>query len=852
MRCLAMLLLLVPLLPVSAQRTAAEWLRRADSLFRGGNVAAAQRAIEQTIDLAMQQHDEPIEAQARLTLGARLSQQAQYEASDVQMHAALALYERSGNRRKAAESHTFLGQNAYMSGRYEEARGEYERAMAIFETLEDWEAVARMHYSLTFFGAATEQLNHLQRGLELARKAGSRRAEAELLHAQGDWAYGADDFDAAFESLSQARSILEALGDQRALARTLTSIGRLYRVHGHPDQALLCYRQARDLQREAGDAQGGIQSLVAMGVALNLLGRSSEALRYDQEAVQLARKSGSPLLIKYTLEAVASSNMHLGQYAAAASVLEEARHMPPPRIETLMLLSSARFHLGQYEAARDAAEEGLRSAREHGELRRSLLENRAQALWKLGKSEEAARDVRELMKAVEEARAKLVSTDFMKQGFSDTDRAATGLSIQILLDTGDAREALEVAERARGRALLDLLAAKNVAYRRTAATAPSESAPALARRLNSTILAYWVDERGTVIWTVSPEGRISHARTATGAQTLERWVLEAMAGSGNGSKIATRSGSAILAGSPARAPWRQLYDAVIRPIRSSLPLKAGSRLTIIPSGPLFRVSFAALLDERNRYLIEKYALHYAPAIDVFEYTDKARQRAAGLPARYLLVANPAGMPSADGKPLPALPGSEQEAERIAALLPAGSGVLLKGKQADEASVRTAMPAAKVIHLATHGIIDNHDPLGSFLALGRTVGRPGGNGRLTAAEVYKLDLRADLVVLSACSTGLGRISGDGVAGLARAFFYAGVASVLSTVWDVADLTAARLIEDFYRSEGRSGKSEALRNAQLRLIRALRRGEVRVDTPFGALPLPEEPALWAGYVLLGEPD
>jgi len=112
-----------------------------------------------------------------------------------------------------------------------------------------------------------------------------------------------------------------------------------------------------------------------------------------------------------------------------------------------------------------------------------------------------------------------------------------------------------------------------------------------------------------------------------------------------------------------------------------------------------------------------------------------------------------------------------------------------------------------------------------------------------------------VVLSACRTGLGRINGDGVAGLARAFFYAGAASVISTLWDVPDQPAAQLMEDFYRSFGdgsKKGKSEALREAQLRLLRSLRKGDVRVDTPFGALSLPESPVLWAGYVLLGEPQ
>jgi CHAT domain-containing protein len=254
-------------------------------------------------------------------------------------------------------------------------------------------------------------------------------------------------------------------------------------------------------------------------------------------------------------------------------------------------------------------------------------------------------------------------------------------------------------------------------------------------------------------------------------------------------------------------------------------------------------------------LIENYALHYSPAIEVFRYTRRAHQRTSSGSLRYLLVANPSGMPAADGKALSALPGSEKEVRTIAQLAPPGSAMLLQRRQADEASVRAAMTGAKVIHLATHGVIDNRNPLASFLAFGRINSEPDSDGRLTAEEVYRLDLNADLVVLSACRTGLGRITGDGVAGLARAFFYAGTASVISTLWDVIDGPTAQLFADFYRSlgnDGKNGKSEALRDAQLHLLRSLQSGRVREETPFGKLTLPEDPVFWAGYVLLGEPQ
>lgn len=875
MRWLAPLVLCLTLAPaISAQKTAAQSLKEANEFSQKGDQAGARRLLEQTIDLAVQETDRKVEADARYSLGAALNQRAQYEASNIQLRAALRIFEDLGDQARQAQTHSALGVAAWASGKQADARADFEKALALYEAMENWAEAAKQHHNLTFATPGAEALEHIQRGLELARKAGARKTEAMLLHVWADKEYGSEDFDAAFDRLNQARSMLEELDDRQHLARVLTSIGRLYRVHGHPDQAFQFYQRARAMQEEAGDVQGEIQSLEAMGVALNVLGRSVEALRYDQEALQLGRGSGSPFIVKSTLAALASTQIHLGRYREAAAVAEEACRMAPPRIEPFIQLSAALFRLGQYEAARKAAEDGLAIVDGKGEVVRAAKQNRAQALWKLGRTEEALREVRQLMASVDQARTKLVPADFMKQGFSDTDRDVTSFAIDVLLESGEEREALETAERARSRAFLDLLATKHISpnplsetesddalrRRSSARAASAEDMIALARRLDSSIVAYWVEDTSTIIWVISAEGRIVHARTSRGTAALEQQINDALRlpeiPRGPALvQIAARGGETVLAGRNTQAAWRQLYDALIRPIRSSLPSKPGSRLTIIPSGPLFRLSFAALRDEKGRYLIEKYALNYSPAIEVFRYTRRAQQGTSALPARHLLVANPSGMPSFAGKALPALPGSEKEVQSISRLAPPGSVVVLRGKQADEASVREAMQAARVIHFATHGVIDNSNPLGSFLALGRTNSQPNGDGRLTVEEVYALDLHADLVVLNACRTGLGPISGDGVAGLARAFFYAGTASVVSTLWDVADQPAAQLITNFYRSLGQggmSGKSEALRDAQLHLLHTLRNGEVRVDTPLGKLSLPEDPVLWAGYVLFGEPQ
>ena len=893
-----------------SQVTAAEWLAEAGKWFQSGDLIAARRALERTIEIAEKEQNRQIEADARAYLGGGMHQAGEYEAANAQFQKALGLYEQLGNPSRAASVKTFLASIASLTGDNNKARSYYAEALAVYESLNDLAAVASLHSSLAFVTAGDEAKRHIDQGLQLARRIGARKTEAQLLHLWADRDYASDDFRSAFDRLDQSRSIFEELGERDALSRVLTSLGRLYRAHGRPDQAIPFYQRALELQKQSGDKQGIIQSLNAITVALNILGRNVEALRNEEEALRLARETGSPLLIKFVLEGVASSHLYLKQYQKAADLLEEARQLPPPRISTLNLLSEARFQLKQYQAALQTAEEGLQLERT-----RIVLQDRAQALWKLGRAPQALSDIREVLDEIEHARTTLVPTDFMKQGFSDTYRYATDLAIRVFLDNGQAQEALAIAEQARGRAFLDLLATRNLATKveslteqaandaaagsrtrsdatwfaslltrgdassenptarvtrrsadlpsfGTASAASREDLIELAARLNSTILSYWIDADSTIIWTISPDGRVSSARTNFGEETLSKWIDESLGpvkqsnSRGGVIELSSRAGDTVLTSQARQPAWRKLYDALIRPVRASLPSKEPRRLTIIPSGQLFRLSFAALKAENGRYLIEDYSIHYAPAAAVLKYTSLTRRRTADLPARYVLVANPAGMPRmADGKSLPRLSGADEEVRKIAQLLPSGDATILRGSNADETTVRKAIPSAKVIHFATHGIVRADDALGSFLALGGTAESAAADGRLTVEEVYGLDLHADLVVLSACRTGLGQISADGVAGLARAFFYAGASSVVSTLWDVADEPASQLIADFYRSLANRtetwSKGEALRMAQLHLLRSLRNGQLQVNTPFGKLPLPEDPVLWAGFVVLGEP-
>ena len=392
----------------------------------------------------------------------------------------------------------------------------------------------------------------------------------------------------------------------------------------------------------------------------------------------------------------------------------------------------------------------------------------------------------------------------------------------------------------------------------SASPSATDDLVATAARLKSTMVVYWVGEDELFIWAVAPDGSVQARRVSVPQGRLIELIRETSPIPEKTTKdpapvIVMRGDSTMPVRAARPVAWRALYDLLIQPIRAVLPQTPGALLTIVPQGPLLNLSFAALQNARGRYLLEDYALHYAPAGAVLQYT-APKKRADARTGPMLLVADPA-LPKLTtlDRPLPRLPGARGEAAQIARLVPARRLTVLQDDNASENLTRENVADKAVLHFATHAIVSDDDPFASFLALGPAAGGTSADGRLTSQEVYGLDLEADLVVLSACRSAGGSVTGDGISAFARAFIYAGTASLVASLWDVADEPTNRLLPHFYKSWlAGASKSRALRDAQLRLLRDLRAGRVTLNTPAGLVAIPEHPVFWAGFALFGEPE
>jgi CHAT domain-containing protein/tetratricopeptide (TPR) repeat protein len=343
---------------------------------------------------------------------------------------------------------------------------------------------------------------------------------------------------------------------------------------------------------------------------------------------------------------------------------------------------------------------------------------------------------------------------------------------------------------------------------------------------------------------------------------------------------------------------------VVLPDSALSQLRQGNihHLLVIPDGALHYVPFAMLRvrteKDATQYLIEQYAISYTPAMTTLETIRKQkieRQRNRKGPRREVLAfANPAfgsepvvaaATTGADdmvtrlrsfrgdyykdsGLKRIALPETEQEAMRVASLFgppqqyrtpssqrPEGTAVVYSQRGASEDQVerlleatgeKSQRPGWRYLLFSTHGLADVRNGMLSCLALSEPEANSQEDGYLQAQEVMGLDLDTDLVMLSACQTGLGRLSGgEGLVGLTGSFFYAGAESVCASLWQVPSGPTSQMVTEFFKGlkDGKVSRAEALRQAQLKVMRGGR-------TPDGKSADYSSPFCWAAWGLYGE--
>lgn len=687
------------------------------------------------------------------------------------------------------------------------------------------------------------------------------------------------DYSRAIAYFQENLSLVQKDSDLANDIAAYQKIGDAYYASGRYSTATEYYQQALNQARASNNSLEEVRALTNLVSGYRSLHQFVDARQHAEEAVQIAQSLDDPWTQGIALwelgnvQLLVQDDQTIDTFQSLVALSDNANGFP----QSLALRSLGEAHLtfGNPDNAIALFQQALVLDQQVNDT-----ESEGHTLSDLGRAYQQAGDLnaaeaafRQAVSIWEGLRSNLGDRDDIKVSLLTRQRTAYQNLQTVLVAQDKPLEALEVAEQGRARALADLLS-QNVGAQigdfQTGDT-QTEAAPiiqsptlaeivAIAQTQNATLVEYSETLEALYIWVIKPSGEIIFEQVemfnpaavlpAAASQTTNQPTMLSSA-------IAeTRSASGITLGNRPRAYDRvnrfnetleTLYTLLIEPIEDHLPSQPEERVIFIPQGELFQVAFPALRNQEGQYLIETHTLLTAPSIQTLGLTQSLRQSQGQTTddtstTDVLVVGNPVMpvLPNHIGVPLASLPGAEEEALTVADILTTSA---LTGAAATEPVVTHKMKTASIIHLATHGLLDYGSPEVSLvrdvpgaiaLAPDPRVNASTGDGLLTASEIMALSLQAELVVLSACNTGRGDITADGVIGLSRALMTAGVPSVVVSLWAVPDAPTSLLMAEFYRQlDHTPDKAQALRQAMLLTLQTH-----------------PNPVDWAAFTLIGE--
>lgn len=740
-----------------------------------------------------------------------------------------------GDRHSQARATIALGQAYQVLGDRQRALINYENGLRLYESIGDLYSVAVMSFKLATMYVRDypeKALPYYERSLALSREHGFLRNEANAF----------------------------------------SEIALVYASQNRPDQATQQYRQAQEFFEKIGDRRGQLTAMINYGDFVFRLGQKQQALEVFNEALPLSREVGDTSIFLDTLFQLARVNSSLGNYETALSFIDQSLEqieklragVDTPDLRTLYF-SGVRQHydlcidiLMKLQQQQPAGDFGRRAFLVSEKSRaRSLIDlvREIRSTWREGANPNLLRRERETIALI---------------------RSASDYQWNLSLNgVKDPAEAAEVAERitkltAEYREIQGELRAQNQT-RPELAEFELKDVRQVQRELqagDSLLLEYSLGNERSYLWATTGDSFQSYelpARKELEDQALELYNL-----------LTARQQSGLDQASAEAADKKYfekvagLSQTLLGPVATQLGSK---RLIVVREGALQLIPFDALIDPRNQdvdpdettnvYLSATNEVVALPSMSTLLAARAAKRRSASSGRVVAVFADPVFGPNDDRvqagsstvaqaaslsdsqNSLPAVSASRliysaEEADAISAMAPGGSTMMAKGFEASrETAMSQRVGEYQVVHFATHGFLNADYPELSAIVL-TSMDQNGGQqpGVMPLNDIYSLDLSAELVVLSACQTALGKdIKGEGLIGLPHAFMSAGSKSVVASLWKVDDRATALLMSYFYEGMLKQGlpASAALRAAKLKMMQ---------DKQYSA------PYYWAGFVFQGD--
>lgn len=731
--------------------------------------------------------------------------------------------------------------------------------------------------SYSGLGEFDKAIDYLQQAVVILQAGTDRNAESYTLSNIGHAYKGLENYQEALKYFEQARAIQQKTGNRVQEAETLDLTGAVYAEMGQPEKALAFHQQALEIQRATQNIRREAISLRNLGHVYSLLGQPQKAVEQLNESLSILRSIGDLNSAAVALEERARAEERIGDLAASKKSIEESLSL----IETVRARSGSQQLRASYLASREKAYEFYVDLLMQLDAKDARKGYAAEAL----KVSERGR-ARSLMELLSEAHVDIregVNADLIKREreLSQLLNAKAQREIQLTARKGNKQEIDTLRKEIS--ALEDEYQQVQATIRRASPgyAALTQPQPLELKEIqqqldsNTLLLEYSLGDERSYLWIVTTDTLMTYQLPKRAEiQSVAKQVYDSLTARSVSKSLETpvqRQQRIFQADEQFRRSATQLSNMILRPAAAAFGRK---RLVIVADGILQYIPFAALANPKS-VIAEPLVIHHElitlPSASSLAIQRKNLAGRKPAPQTLAVLADPvfttndprlakslsrvqeevaaatAGTRRIEHPTEPLgqlsirrLPFTRHEADQILAVVPSSSNLKAVDFRANRSlAMSDELSKFKYVHFATHGYLDSARPDLSAIVLS-LVDQQGNpqDGFLRSHDIFNLNLPTELVVLSACETGLGKdVKGEGLVGLTRGFMYAGARRVIVSLWSVNDKATASLMQRIYTGILKNNKTPAasLRAAQIEMWR-----QKQWQSPY----------YWAAFVIQGE--
>jgi CHAT domain-containing protein len=732
-------------------------------------ILARQGAIKEALDLL---RAEPPES---------------FETADLAVRRKLVQGVESASVPLPADAKRFLAEGkALATAHHPELLGELAIASGAVDFLQD-----------DFKGAAAAY----QDALQIARKQNDAYVQASALGGLGLLSTKEEHYDESIDWNEAAVRLAESPNGQGSLNRILGNMAWNYKKLGDLDSALTFYQRAGEVAARAGFVDAQIYWLTGTADVYYERHDYAAAEKALSEGLGLARSQGNERTLTAYLNGLAEAELETGRMEAAERYIDEATLLEESSVDRSQLLAT-KLVRGRIEAEKHGSALAEKSFRDVIEDPKSDTSQKWEAEARLARvyadtrrAAEAEGGFRRAVAVIETARAS-VPNETLRLSFLSSAINFYSDYIDFLVSQQRTDDALRVAELSRARTLAEGLGTTT----KPAAVSTQDVRPEqLARRLKATLLFYWLGEKHSYLWVISPVK--TTCITLPAASEIEPTIKAYRDAVAKSQDVAETEQSAA----------EKLYETLVAPAQKFIA--PNSRVVLLPDGSLYSLNFETLIvpGPKPHFWIEDVTLTTASSLSLLA----SSANRPPVKQRNLLLVGDALKASDDFEQLPQ---AEDEMKIVEGYFPDSNRTVLKREQATPTAYLDSNPGRYAyLHFVTHGTASRAQPLESAVILSK---EPASDAyKLYARDIVTRHLNAELVTISACNgSGARAYSGEGLVGLSWAFVRAGAHNVVAALWEVSNApSTSQLMDAFYKGLSRGeDTATALRNAKLSFL------------------------------------